>query len=97
LDAFVQIVKELIIIAAITIYFVINLRYSFALRKSVVFTGKIKTLHLVLIWLIPFVWIFILKNLTKRTKGSYEVENKEAPIPFSDNDDDASRASQMGY
>jgi hypothetical protein len=97
LDAFVQIVKELIIIVAIITYFIITLRYSFVLRKSVVLTGKIKTLHLVLIWLIPFVWIFILKTLIKRTPGSYEVEKKETPIPFSDNDDDASKASMMGF
>ena len=82
---------------AIEFYFVITFHYSLFFRKNVNFTGKIRGLHLVLIWLIPFIWIFILKNFTKTRPGSYEVENKEAPIPFSDNDNDANKASNMGF
>ena len=50
-----------------------------------------------MIWLIPFIWIFLLKNLLKPTPGSYDIENKENPKPFSDNDNDARKASQMGF
>jgi hypothetical protein len=48
-----------------------------------------------MIWLIPFIWILILKSLTKSTPGSYEVKNKIEPKPFSDND--AVKASNMGF
>jgi hypothetical protein len=50
-----------------------------------------------MIWLIPFIWILLLKNLTKRAPGSFEVEIKDSPGPFSNNDDDAARASNMGF
>src|SRR5450631_4418134 len=60
--------------------------------------GKLENnVHLVLIWLIPFLWILLLKALTKATPGSFEIENKESPIPFSDNDRDANSASTMGF
>lgn len=36
-----------------------------------------------MIWLIPFVWILLLKALTKSTPGSYEIEDKVDPQPFS--------------
>jgi hypothetical protein len=91
------IIRDLIILVAFVFYLVNTISYSQFLRKSKVFTGKIKILHLILIWLIPFVWIFILKNLTKTTPGSYQVENKESSVPFSDNNDDANRASNMGF
>lgn len=91
------ILKDLIIVLAIVFYFVVTIRYFLVFRKNKIFTGKVKTLHLFLIWLAPFIWIFILKNLTKTTPGSYQVEKKESPVPFSDNNDDANRASTMGY
>jgi hypothetical protein len=36
-----------------------------------------------LIWLIPFVWILLLKALAKRTPGSYEIEEKRDTEPLS--------------
>jgi hypothetical protein len=50
-----------------------------------------------MIWLIPFIWIFILKSLTKFTPGSYEIKNKGNYKPFSDNDNDALKASDAGF
>ena len=90
------IIKYLLISAVIVFYFIFTTRYYFAFKKNIIFTGKVKVLHLVLIWLIPFIWIFILKSLTKVTPGSYQVENKGNSKPFSD-DDDANRASNMGF
>jgi hypothetical protein len=75
----------------------ITIRYFLVFRKNKIFTGKVKTLHLIIIWLIPFIWIILLKNLTKMNPGSYQVENKEPSIPFSDNNEDVSRASNMGF
>jgi len=36
-----------------------------------------------MIWLIPFIWGLLLSALTKSVPGSYQVENKEDPQPFS--------------
>jgi len=91
------IVRNLIIGGTIIFYFIFTIRYFFVFRKNVIFTGKIKVFHLVMMWLIPFIWILILKALTKSTPGSYQIEKKGAAIPFSDNDDDSVKASQMGF
>jgi hypothetical protein len=92
-----QIIWFLLIFTLLIIYIIYTIRYFLVVRKSLFFSGKIKVLHLVLIWLIPFIWIFILKNLTKSTPGSYEGKNKDNYKPFSDNDNDANRASNMGF
>jgi hypothetical protein len=78
-------------------YFFLTVRYFLVIRKSLIFTGKVKSFHLIMVWLIPFVWILILKNITKPTPGSYEVKNKDLPRPLSNNDDDAASASNMGF
>ena len=91
------IIMNLIIFGIIIFYFIFTIRYFFVFKKSIIFTGKIKVFHLVMIWLIPFFWILILKSLTKSTPGSYQTENKEEGIPFSDNNDDARKASQIGF
>lgn len=89
------ILRNFIISATIIFYLIITIRYSLVLRKNVIFTGKIKLFHLIMIWLIPFIWIFLLKNLTKSAPGSFEIKNKDASKPFSDNDNDAITASNM--
>ena len=48
------------------------------------FTGYLKAFHFLMIWLIPFVWIFILKSLTKSTPGSYKFDNKENSNSFTE-------------
>ena len=91
------IIWDLIICGIIIFYLIFTIRYFIVLRKNVIFVGKIKVFHLIMIWLIPFIWILILKSLTKSTPGSYEIENKAEPKPFSDNDTDAMKASNMGF
>lgn len=46
-----------------------------------------------MMWTVPFVWILILKALTKTTPGSYEVEKKEEPESFSKSAYDGMHAS----
>jgi hypothetical protein len=89
------IIRDLLIFGLIIFYLVFTVRFFIAFKKNIIFTGEIKTFHLIMIWLIPFFWILILKSLTKSTPGSYEIKNKSEPIPFS-NDTDAGRASTMG-
>ena len=94
----IEIITQALVICGIIIFYLIfTVRYFLVFRKNVIFTGKIKAFHLIMIWLIPFIWILILKSLTKSTPGSYEIENKSEPNPFSDNDRDAMTASKMEF
>ena len=85
------------IFVTLIFYLTITIRYFFDFRKNIIFTGKIKAFHLVMIWLVPFVWIFMLKSLTKSNPGSYEIKNKDSSKPFSDNNRDVIKASDMGF
>ena len=91
------ILLDVIIIGVIIFYFAFTLRYFFEFKKNLIFTGKVKIFHLIMIWVIPFLWILVLKSLTKDTPGSYEIEDKSNTKPFSDNDTDAIKASNMGF
>ncbi|MFT3912130.1 MAG: hypothetical protein QM737_22075 [Ferruginibacter sp.] len=77
------IIQVLIISGVIIFYLIFTGRYFRILKTNIVFTGRIKTFHLIMIWIVPFVWILILKALVIRTPGSYEIEKKENPTPFS--------------
>ena len=89
--------RNLLVLVSFVFYIAITARYFLVFKRNKIFTGKVKTLHLILLWLIPFIWIFLLKNLIKATPGSYQIEKKESPIPFSDNNDDANTASTMRF
>ncbi|KYP14139.1 MAG: hypothetical protein A1D16_20010 [Flavihumibacter sp. CACIAM 22H1] len=49
-----------------------------------VFSKRLRYLHPVLVWLIPFVWIIILRILTRPTPGSYEIDKSKDEKPFFD-------------
>lgn len=78
-----QIIQVIILSAIAIFYLIFTTRYFFKFKKSIVFTKAIKTLHLIMIWVVPFIWILILSALTKTTPGSHEIEKKEEPQPFS--------------
>jgi hypothetical protein len=66
--------------AGVIVYYIVyTVRFSIGFRKSILFSGWIRNFHLLMIWLIPFVWIFILKSVMKSTPGSANFENKENP------------------
>jgi len=90
-------IKDIIIGGVLVLYFVFTIRYFLQLRRNSFFSGQVKTFHLLMIWLIPFVWILLLKSLTTTTPGSHEVRNRQTSKPYSDNDDDAFKASNMGF
>ena len=79
------IIRGLVLIAFGIFYLIFTIRYCRILSRSIVFTNKIKVFHFIMIWLVPFVWILLLRALTKSTPGSYQVEKKSEPKPFSDN------------
>jgi hypothetical protein len=79
-----QEIKYIILLVLALAYLIYTVRYSVVFEKNVLFKGHLKTFHFIMIWLIPFVWIFILKILTKSTPGSHEIENKKDSDPFFD-------------
>lgn len=92
-----EIIRDVMIFGIIIFYLIFTIRYFLVFRKNIIFTERIKIFHLIMIWVIPFIWIIILKSITQSSPGSYEVKNKSEPIPFSNNDTDASNASDMGF
>jgi hypothetical protein len=77
------IIQVIILSVAFIAYLILTIRYFISLQKEIIFSKRMKLVHSILIWLIPFVWILLLKGLAKRTPGSHEVEEKEDPQPFS--------------
>lgn len=71
--------KYLILTIIFVFYVVYTLRFSIVFRRNILFSGVIRTFHLIMFWLIPFVWIFILKSVMKSTPGSAHFPNKENP------------------
>ena len=65
-------------------YLIFTIRYFRVLKKNIVFSNGARVFHLIMIWLVPFIWALLLKALTKSTPGSYEVEEKEESQPFSE-------------
>lgn len=64
-------------------YFIFTIRFFNRLKKETIFDKKVRIFHLLMIWIIPFVWALMLKALLTSTPGSYEVEKKSEPKPFS--------------
>ncbi len=74
----------LIAIILLYLFVIYTLTYGEEIKKSPMFSMKLKLFHLIMIWIIPFLWIVLLKILTKPAPGSYEIDNKQDNEPFSD-------------
>ncbi|MFT3748328.1 MAG: hypothetical protein QM768_08435 [Agriterribacter sp.] len=79
-----DIVIDVLLVALFVIYLLFSIRYTISLYKSKIFSGKIKMIHFIMIWLVPIIWGWLLNNLQKTTPGSHEVEKKEDTKPFFD-------------
>ena len=78
------IIKYSLFAILIIFYLIYTVRYSLKLNKSILFSKRLRYFHLVMIWVVPFLWIFLLKNITKSAPGSFEVEKKHENEPFFD-------------
>jgi hypothetical protein len=79
-----MIIRIFILSVILMVYFIYTIRYLIQFNRSDYFTGRLKSLHIVLIWLIPFVWIILLKNLFKTTPGSHQFGDKKGPDSLSE-------------
>lgn len=71
----------------LTIFLIFYLVYTlnFAIkfnRANAVFNSNQMLLHNILIWIIPFLWIMIVKAMSTPTPGSYEVKKKKGNAGF---------------
>lgn len=71
-----------ILFALLVVHLVYTTRFTMSFRKTLLFTGKVKNFHLLMIWLIPFCWIFLLNALMKSTPDSFEIKEKNNPESF---------------
>jgi len=74
--------KYIILPIATLVYLLYTLRYTLGFKHNKIYEGRIRVFHLIMFWLVPFVWIWLIKELSKPTKGSHEIENKVDPISF---------------
>jgi hypothetical protein len=77
-------IKYLCIIALVLFYIGFTISHSIKFSKSILFSKKIKIIHIVLFFLIPFIWLFFLKEFSKSALGSHHFPNKVDDIPGSD-------------
>jgi hypothetical protein len=54
------------------------------MKASILFSKPIKRLHLAMIWIVPFVWVLLLKGFAKSAPGSHQVDKKQIAGPFFD-------------
>ncbi len=81
----VLIINYTLLIGLFIFYVVYSFKYTFIFKKNTFFIGKKRTFHFIMIWLIPFVWILLLKTLFKPTPGSHAFIDKKDPEKFKDN------------
>jgi hypothetical protein len=77
-----MIIKYIILTSAGVIYLLFTLRYTLNFKNNKFYKGRIRVFHYIMFWIVPFVWIWLIKELSKSTKGSHEIENKVDPISF---------------
>ncbi|CAN5418078.1 hypothetical protein BH10BAC2_BH10BAC2_18300 [soil metagenome] len=78
------IIKYLLLVTIVIIYIIYTIRYSIFFNKSILFSKPIKAFHLFMFWIIPFIWIFLIRSITKSTPGSHEIKKKQDNEPHFD-------------
>jgi hypothetical protein len=74
-----MIIKIALLSVICNVYIIYTIRYLIHFKRSNYFTGGLKIFHILMIWLIPFIWIILLKSLFKPTLGSYQFVDKKEP------------------
>lgn len=66
---------EVVGIIIFVIYVFFSAYYSFKIYKILSLNRRLKLINILFTWILPFVWIFLFKDiLLKTTPGSYEIE-----------------------
>jgi hypothetical protein len=76
---------KLVCLAVVVIFYLVyTIRYAVVFNKNEFFTGRKKTFHAMLIWLVPFIWILLLKNFLSPIPGSHVFRKRTVAGSFSD-------------
>jgi hypothetical protein len=74
---FINTMKELLFYSFLIIYTIFSIIESLEFyREDKFFSKKIKLIHLILIWIIPFLYAMLLSQLRKKIKGSFDPDKK---------------------
>jgi hypothetical protein len=75
--------QQYILAILFLIYFICTLIFAIKFKKTpTIFTPKQKQFHSIMIWVIPFLWIILLKSLLKPTPGSHHYPRKKGDDGF---------------
>ncbi|GHN01647.1 hypothetical protein WSM22_31360 [Cytophagales bacterium WSM2-2] len=77
--------KNYLLFGLIAIYVLWTLKFVITFNKTDIYFNKgQKIIHNILIWLIPFIWIIIIKTITKATPGSANYNKTKGGGTFSE-------------
>ncbi len=72
-----------ILIGLLFFYFVWTLTFAIKFNNTDNYFEKgQKRLHNILIWVLPFIWIIVIKTITKPTPGSHALKKKQEEDSF---------------
>ena len=75
--------KYYLLFGLLAVYFIWTMRFAIKFNKSDLFFSKRQRLtHNILIWLVPFIWIMILKTILQPTPGSASYKKTKAKGDF---------------
>lgn len=77
--------KYYIVFGLLTVYIIWTLRFAIKFNKTDTYFDKgQKLIHNVLIWVVPFIWIMIIKTITKPIPGSANFNKTKDKGTFSE-------------
>lgn len=80
-----SIILIIFLIGLVLFYLIYSLAYTIKFSNNRLITGRVRIFHFLMIWLIPFFWIWLLKLILRPTPGSAEFEVKKEPDEFKEN------------
>ena len=76
-----------ILLVAFLVYIVYTLWFVIKFNKTdLIFDRRQRLTHNILVWLIPFLWIMIIKSMTKPTLGSDKYDKTKQEPDFKENE-----------
>ena len=68
----------------VVVYLVFTVRYLIQFNRIKYFSGWLKGFHILMMWMVPFLWIILLKGLFQPTPASCEYPDKKGPDSMSE-------------
>jgi hypothetical protein len=68
---------EILLLFIVAVHLVLGIVFTVKIFKVSVFTQKQKVINTVLIFAIPFIWVYLIYYILQKTPSSFEVEKKD--------------------